>query len=129
MWRSIFILYLALPLATQLRAQDPTVFTTTLGETDQPAAEVSTTEMRAIVADRSAQVFDVRPHAEWAVSHIPGALNVAPKPGMAMSEYTSDVAEIERLTSGDKTRAVVLYCNGPFCGKSKRVTADLVTAG
>ena len=46
-----------------------------------------------------------------------------------MSQYTSDVAEVERLVAGDRTRGLVLYCNGPFCGKSKRVSDDLVQAG
>lgn len=105
-----------------------TVFDATLGETES-APEVSTAEMREVVASGSALVLDVRPHAEWAVSHIPGALNVAPKPGMPMSLYTSDVAEIERLAGGDRTRALVLYCNGLSCGKSKRVAADLLAAG
>ena len=108
-----------------IRAQ--TVFDATLGETEPP--DISTTEMQAVLADGSHIVLDLRPHMEWAVSHIPGALNVAPKPGVPMSLYTSDVAEIERLASGDKSRALVLYCNGPFCGKSKRVTADLVATG
>ncbi|MFN2420654.1 MAG: rhodanese-like domain-containing protein [Gemmatimonadota bacterium] len=116
--------------AVPLRAQEsqPTVFDATLGETES-APEVSTAEMRAIVDGGSAVVFDVRPHLEWAISHIPGARNVAPKPGVPMSLYTSDVAEIERQVGGDKTAAVVLYCNGPFCGKSKRVSADLLAAG
>lgn len=100
--------------------------TATIEATD---AEVSTDEMRRIVADRSAVVLDTRPHAEWAISHIPGALNVAPKPGMPMSLYTSDVAHIGRLVGNDKTRALVLYCNGPFCGKSKRVADELAKAG
>lgn len=93
------------------------------------SAEISTDEMREIVAKRSAVVLDTRPHMEWAISHIPGALNVAPEPGMPMSLYTSDVAEVGRLVGNDKTRALVLYCNGPFCGKSKRVAADLEKAG
>lgn len=46
-----------------------------------------------------------------------------------MSLYTSDAAEIERLAGGDRSRSVVLYCNGPFCGKSKRVASDLLAAG
>ena len=54
---------------------------------------------------------------------------MAPKPGMAMSQYTSDVSEIGRLVGGDKTRALVLYCNGPHCGKSKRVSEELLAAG
>jgi rhodanese-related sulfurtransferase len=45
----------------------------------------------------SALVLDTRPHLEWAMSHIPGARDVAPKPGMPLSQYTSDVAESGRL--------------------------------
>jgi rhodanese-related sulfurtransferase len=48
---------------------------------------------------------------------------------MPMSQYTSDVAEIGRLVGGDKWRPLVLYCNGPFCGKSKRVSEGLLLAG
>jgi rhodanese-related sulfurtransferase len=41
----------------------------------------------------------------------------------------SDVAEIERLVSPHKATPIVPYCNGPFCGKSKRLSAELVEAG
>lgn len=124
--RVVLMLLFAALAASPLGAQ--TIYEATLGETGS-APEISTAEMIAVLADQSALVLDVRPHDEWAVSHIPGALNVAPKPGMPMSVYTSDVAEIERLAAGDRTRALVLYCNGPFCGKSKRVAADLAGAG
>src|SRR6267378_4230178 len=99
------------------------------GESGQPTPEISTAEMARLVADRSGLIIDARPFEEFAVSHIPGAVNVAPKPGLAMSQYTSDVGEIEKLTRGDKGARILLYCNGPFCGKSKRVAADLVAAG
>jgi len=46
-----------------------------------------------------------------------------------MSLYVSDVAEIGRALEGDKRRAIILYCNGPFCGKSKRVATELLDAG
>jgi rhodanese-related sulfurtransferase len=46
-----------------------------------------------------------------------------------MSQYVSDVAEIGRLVGNDKATPIVLYCNGPFCGKSKRLSAELVEAG
>jgi rhodanese-related sulfurtransferase len=39
------------------------------------------------------------------------------------------VREIERLLGGDRTKPLVLYCNGPFCGKSKRLSEELVAAG
>jgi rhodanese-related sulfurtransferase len=45
-----------------------------------------------------------------------------------MSLYVSDTAEIERMVP-DKTAPVVLYCNGPFCGKSKRLSEELLEAG
>ena len=63
------------------------------------------------------------------MSHIPGAVNVAPKPGQPTSLYTSDVAEIGRLVKDQLNTSIVLYCNGPFCGKSKRIAADLIAAG
>src|SRR5262245_18415435 len=49
--------------------------------------EVSTEELRRILAERSATVFDARPFMEFAIGHIPGALNVAAKPGQPMSLY------------------------------------------
>jgi rhodanese-related sulfurtransferase len=91
--------------------------------------EVSTEELEQILKDQSAVVLDTRPHLEWSVSHIPGALNVAPKPGVPIALYTSDVAEIGRLVDGDKSQPLVLYCNGPYCGKSKRVAGELLKAG
>lgn len=100
----------------------------TLQEQNQKTTEVTTDELRQLLADGSAVLFDARPHMEYAVSHIPGAVNVAPKPGMPMSLYVSDVAEIGRVVP-DKATPVVLYCNGPFCGKSKRLAEELLEAG
>lgn len=91
--------------------------------------EVATSELEQILQDQSAVVLDTRPHAEWSVSHIPNAKNVAPKPGVPMALYTSDVTEVGRLVDGNKSQPLVLYCNGPFCGKSKRVAAELLEAG
>ncbi len=91
--------------------------------------EVSTEELKNIVKRQSAVVLDTRPFLEWSISHIPGALNVAPKPGLPIALYTSDVAEIGRLVDGDKSQPLVLYCNGPYCGKSKRVAEELLDAG
>ena len=101
----------------------------TLMESDQKTKEVSTEELRSILAKKSATVFDARPFKEYAVSHIPGAVNVSAKPGVPMSLYVSDVAEIGRVVKGDKAAPIVLYCNGPFCGKSKRLAAELLDAG
>jgi rhodanese-related sulfurtransferase len=106
-----------------------TIYQATLGESNQRTAEVSTEEMRRILVARTATVIDARPFLEYAVSHIPGARNAAAKPGVPMSMYVSDVAEIGRIQNGEKSAPVVLYCNGPFCGKSKRLAEELQAAG
>jgi rhodanese-related sulfurtransferase len=122
---------LALTLfSSQVHAQlSPNVYQATLVETDQKTQEVSTEELRRILAEGSAVIFDARPSREYAVSHIPGAVNVSAKPGVSVSLYVSDVAEIGRVLQNDKTKPIVLYCNGPFCGKSKRLAAELLEAG
>jgi rhodanese-related sulfurtransferase len=110
-------------------AAPASVFEATLNEGAQKTAEVSFAEMKDILAGNKAVVFDARPAREYAVGHIPGALNVAPKPGVPMSQYVSDVHEIDRVLNGDKAKPIVLYCNGPFCGKSKRLSAELLQGG
>jgi rhodanese-related sulfurtransferase len=90
---------------------------------------VSTDELKRTLANRSAVVLDARPYREFAMSHVPGAQNVASKPGIPISVYVSDVKEVERLVDGDKSKPLILYCNGPFCGKSKRLSEELLTAG
>lgn len=93
-----------------------------------PAPQVSTAKLREILAAGDAILLDARPVEEFAMSHIPGALNIAPKPGVPMSLYVSDVAEVRRLVP-QKERLLVLYCNGPFCGKSRRLADELAAAG
>src|SRR5215213_7868267 len=121
-----------LPFALLLaaaRIQAPSIFDAILAESGQRTGEVSTAELKKILAERSAIVLDARPHLEYAISHIPGALNVAAKTGVSASMYVSDVAEVGRLVSSDKAARLVLYCNGPYCGKSKRLAEELLAAG
>src|SRR5436309_1801200 len=105
------------------------VYQATLMESDQKTKETSTVELRKILAEKSAVVFDARPFKEYAISHIPSAVNVSAKPGVPMSFYVSDTTDIGRVLKGDQGAAIVLYCNGPFCGKSKRLAAELLEAG
>ena len=106
-----------------------TVFDATLGETDQKTTDVSTNELGRVMDDGNVVLLDARPPMEFSVSHIPGALNVAPQPGRPAHLYVSDVAEVGRLLKDARNRPLILYCNGPFCGKSKRLAAELVAAG
>ncbi len=130
MLKHFLALCLVVVVIPSLQAQSkPDIDRATLGELNPKTPEVSTDELRRILAEDAATVFDVRPHTEFAISHIPGALNVAQKPGSSKALYVSDVAAIGRLLDGHKDRAVVLYCNGPFCGKTKRLAEELLAAG
>jgi rhodanese-related sulfurtransferase len=126
----LLLLGLALSSFAQTAAGTaPNIFDATLNDSGAKTTEISTTELKKVIADRSATVLDTRPQKEFAVSHIPGAMNVAAKPGVEMSKYVSDVAEVTRLVNNKKDAPLVLYCNGPFCGKSKRLSEELLTAG
>ena len=103
------------------------IYQATLREKEK-TPEVNTEELRQILADKGWTVFDARLPKEYAISHIPGALNVAAKPGVAASVRVSDVAEIGAIVT-DKQAPIVLYCNGPFCGASKRLSEELLEAG
>jgi rhodanese-related sulfurtransferase len=105
----------------------PSFFDGTLGGEEQ-SPEISTKELRAALADPRVIILDARPFAEFAVSHIPGARSVAGKPGTSGALYTADVNDVTR-TVPDKTRRLVLYCNGLYCGRSKRFGAELIKAG
>jgi rhodanese-related sulfurtransferase len=120
---------LVLILLTTGPALAQSVFDATLAEAGQPTPEVSTNELKQILKRGDTVVLDARPPMEFAISHIPGALNVAPQPGRPAHLYISDVAEVGRLLGGAKDRAIILYCNGPYCGKTKRLGAELVAAG
>jgi rhodanese-related sulfurtransferase len=125
-----FTLMATLGLATLLTivathvasAQGGSIYQATLAEPNQKTQEVSTEQVRRILADGSAIVLDSRKRSEYVAGHIPGARNVDAPP----SEY---VAAVERLVGGDKSKALVLYCNGPFCQASKRISEQLVAAG
>src|SRR5438445_13667361 len=111
--RVVFASVIAVVLSVATAFAQGNIYSATLQEPNPATIEVSTDELKLILQTGSAVVFDARPFNEFAVSHIAGALNVAPKPGMPPSLYTSDVAEVGRLLSGNKQRSIVLYCNGP----------------
>lgn len=115
-----------LSIADVASAQSGNIYQATLGESNQKTGEVSTEELRRILADSSAIVLDARKYSEYVAGHIPGARNVAPPPNAPPSEY---VAAVERSVGGDKSKALVLYCNGPFCQASRQLGERLVAAG
>jgi rhodanese-related sulfurtransferase len=123
------IAWLALTAAVTLTAVDVaradgggSIYHAILAEPNQKTQEVSTEGVRRILVDRSAILLDTRTRAEYSAGHIPGARSVGGAPSEA-------VAAIEQLVGGDKNKALVLYCNGPFCQASRRLSEQLVAAG
>lgn len=96
----------------------PSVYQTTLEEPNQATPEITTEELVAILAANSEPVFDVRSAKEYAIAHIPGTTNV--------SEL-----EVQRIAAlyPDRSTRMILYCNGPSCGKSKRTSEQLAALG
>jgi len=90
----------------------------TLGE-KSPTPDISTTQMRHILADGSGVVLDSRPRAEFNAGHLPGAQVVE---GAGEQRTTA----IGRL---NKSAPLVLYCNGPYCKASRRLAGELIASG
>jgi DNA-binding winged helix-turn-helix (wHTH) protein/rhodanese-related sulfurtransferase len=107
-------------------AQGGSILQATLAEPNLKTAEVSTADLQRILADGSGIVLDTRTRAEFAMSHIPGAQHLAREPGAPPSQY---VSAIERLVGGDKSKLLVLYCNGRFCTASRSLSDQLLAAG
>lgn len=103
-------------------AQTLDVNLATLAEPNQKTSEVSTEQLRRIVADRSAIVVDTRSRDEFEAGHIPGARMLDAPP-------SDHVKTVGRLVHGNKSAALVLYCNGPYCQASRRLAEQLVAAG
>lgn len=78
---------------------------------------VSHEELQARMKDGLVTVLDVRPADEFALSHIPGAINVP-------------VAELEtRLASLAGAQELVAYCRGAYCIMSFEVVSKLRQRG
>jgi rhodanese-related sulfurtransferase len=103
-------------------AEGASIFQATLAEANQKTDEVSTEQLRQILTDDSGTVVDTRTRLEFEAGHIPGARNLDGSP-------SGHVAVVERLMHSDKGKALVLYCNGPYCQASRRLADQLVAAG
>jgi len=96
-----------------------------MGETE-PTPDISTEEMRQIFEHDSAVIIDSRRREQFVAGYIPGAKNLDLPPGTTESEIASTV---DRMLGGDRSAAVILYCNGPPCEASRVLGKQLVEAG
>jgi rhodanese-related sulfurtransferase len=90
----------------------------TLEEANQRTPEISTDELKKILASNSEPILDVRSATEYSIAHIPGSMNI----------YEKELERVLQLFPG-KAAGLVFYCNGPYCGKSKRLSEQLVKLG
>jgi ArsR family transcriptional regulator len=78
---------------------------------------VSRDDLLARLQDGMVTVLDVRPEDEFAIGHLPGALNIP-------------LAELERrLGELPADREVIAYCRGPYCVLSFEAVAPLRARG
>ncbi len=82
-----------------------------------PGTEIKTGELKQLLAEGKITAIDVRPPDEYAVSHVPGAVNI----------YETEIGRM--LNACTNKSPVALYCNGPFCGKTGRVAEALWKKG
>ena len=98
-----------------------------LGEVDKVVAgyfrardamePVSRHELLARLKDGTVTVLDVRPEDEFALGHVPGALNIP------LKQIEGRLAELPRR------REIVAYCRGPYCVLSFEAVAALRAKG
>jgi ArsR family transcriptional regulator len=78
---------------------------------------VSRSELVDLVSAGSVTTLDVRPRDEFALGHLPGAVNVP-------------LSELERrLADLDRDKEIVAYCRGPYCVLSYEAVAMLRARG
>lgn len=78
---------------------------------------VSRAELLSRIKAGAVTVLDVRPADEFALGHLPGAVNVT-------------LAELERrLGAFSRRREIVAYCRGPYCVLSYEAVARLRARG
>lgn len=96
----------------------PSVYEATLEEQGRTTPEISTDEIKSILAKGNAVVFDARPKDEYAMAHIPGSVNL-------------DERQLGRITQtyADRATAMVVYSNGPFCDLARIKSDELVHLG
>ena len=109
----------AFALARIGTAQEPARITQAVfGDPEPVTPEITTEQLQRILREGRVPVIDARSAPEYAIAHIPGSRNLYEK-------------ELEQIltTYPDKAGQLVLTCNGPYCGKSRRLSAELVKRG
>ena len=117
--RSLLLLLASLVVPSAVAAQQsPRITQAIFGDSVAVTPEINTEQLGRILAEGRIPVLDVRSQQEYAIAHIPGSRNLYEK-------------EVELVTQAfpDTSAKLVLYCNGPYCGKSRRLSEELIKRG
>ena len=115
---AVFLLLLCLIMPAPIPAQN---LPGRAAETKEPpgiGAEISTEDLKQVLAGKTEPVVDVRTPKEYAIAHIPGSVHI----------YEKDIEKLIQLLP-NKQAGLVIYCNGPYCHKVKRVAEQLFKKG
>ncbi|QTQ36477.1 Rhodanese-like domain-containing protein [Aromatoleum petrolei] len=112
-----------------------TLSAATSGAVDNPASLAGATlvspEQARELQGKGAIVVDARSAAEYAESHIKGAINVPYKEKSEKKvefDAAQDSVDLTKLPA-DKASAFVTYCNGHDCWKSYKLSTVAIRAG
>ena len=83
----------------------------------QPSEAITRAELAERLHDGSVTVLDIRPKDEFAMGHIPGAIQI-------------DLRDLDRLAGQlDPAAEIVAYCRGPYCVYAHQAVAALRQQG
>ena len=121
-WRvfvfAMFFMMVLVACGLPAGAESPKDATASGSEAARWGVEISTGDLQKVLAAKNTPVLDVRSEREYSIAHIPGAINI-------YEEETDAI--IKRFP--DKGGELVIYCNGPYCHKVKRVAEQLIKKG
>ncbi len=96
-------------------AVDPTNITPATTAEALPEGHITAAQAYDYFINGSADFIDARPADEYALGHVPGALNLS----LAM---TKDAARVQDVLQWlDTSRPIVIYCRGGLCSEAKDV--------
>ncbi len=101
-------------MAATERPALPDVYLATLTEPEPKTPEVSTEQVRQLLADGSAILLDSRKRAEFDAGHIAGARNVAPPPGTAPENTSPPSSALSAATRASRWWSIA---TGNIAGK------------
>lgn len=91
---------------------------------------VDAKKAKEIVDSKSAMIVDTRKKVEFSEEHLPGAISVVydeKSEKKANYDKTKDKFDLSQFS--DKSKSLLVYCNGPECWRSYKACKALIENG